>query len=86
MATLDAQHTRTQEATVAQIIAVVSLGISLSLAALIWNNWAAPTQFSAAAGPSSLAVEDVMQKVDVRSLPKQQIQDLAVVFSEGHDQ
>jgi hypothetical protein len=86
VATLHAPHTRTQEATVAQIIAVVSLGIFLTLAAFVWNNWGLPMQLGAPAGPRSLAVEDVMQKVDVRSLPKQQIQDLTVVFSEEHDQ
>lgn len=70
----------------AQIIAVVSLGIFLTLTAFVWNMWSSPMQLGSPAGPRSLAVEDVMQKVDVRSLPKQQIQDLTVVFSEDHDQ
>jgi hypothetical protein len=86
VATLHAPHTRTQEATVAQIIGVVSVGIFLTLAAFVWNKWGSPAQLGTPAGPHSLAVEDVMQKVDVRSLPKQQIQDLTVVFSEHHDQ
>lgn len=70
----------------AQITAVVSLGIFLSLAAFVWNKWGSPMQLGAPVGPRSLAVEDVMQKVDVRSLPKQQIQDLTMVFAEEHDQ
>jgi hypothetical protein len=71
---------------VAQIIAVISLGIFLTLATFVWNTRGSPTQLGGPAGPRSLAVEDVMQKVDVGSLPKQQIQDLTVVFSEGDDQ
>jgi hypothetical protein len=66
---------------VAQIIAAVLLGIFLTLAAFTWNQWGSPMQLGAAAAPRSLAVEDVMQEVDVSSLPKQQIQDLTMVFS-----
>jgi hypothetical protein len=69
----------------AQIIGVVSLGISLALAAFVWNNWGSPTHVGAAVGPR-LTIEDVMQKVDAKALPKQDIQDRAVVFSDGHDQ
>jgi hypothetical protein len=69
----------------AQIIAVVSLGIFLALSASVWNNWGSPTQVGAAAGPR-LTIEDVMQKVDTKALPKQQIQDRSVVFPDGHHQ
>jgi hypothetical protein len=41
---------------------------------------------AAAVGPRSHAIEDAMQKVDARSLPKQQIQGRTVVFSDVYDQ
>jgi hypothetical protein len=68
----------------AQIIAVVSVGILLALSAFVWN-WGSPTQDGGAVSPR-LTIEDVMQKVDAEALPKQQIQDRTVVFSDGHDQ
>lgn len=70
----------------AQIIAVVSLGIFLALSAFVWNNWGSPRQVDAAAGPRSMAVEDVMQKVDAKALPNQQMQDRTMVFSDEQDQ
>ena len=65
----------------AQIIAVVSVGILLALSAFVWN-WGSPTQDGGAVSPR-LTIEDVMQKVDAEALPKQQIQDRTVVFPTG---
>ena len=69
----------------AQIIAAISLGVFLALSALVWNNWGPPTQVSAGADPRSLAITDVMQKVDAKGLPRQQIEDRAMVFSDQQD-
>lgn len=70
----------------AQIIAVVSLGIVLALSTLAWKNWDAPMPVDGAGGPRSIVVEDVMRKVDVKALPNQQMQDRTTVFSDQYDQ
>jgi hypothetical protein len=70
----------------APIITAVLLGVFLALSAFVWNDGGSPMRRAAAVGPRSLAIEDVMQKVDARPRPKQQIQDRTVVFSDVYDQ
>lgn len=69
----------------AQITAVVTLSVVLALSTLVWKNWDSRMPVGAGAGPRSLAIADVMQKVDAKALPQQQIDDRTMVFSDEHD-
>lgn len=62
----------------AQVIAVVSLGLLLA-AAFVWTSWEPRTGINSGADPS-LSISDIMLKVDAKSLPAQGIEDRAVVF------
>jgi hypothetical protein len=70
----------------AQIIALISLGVFLALSAFVLEHWGSSPLPAATADSRSLAIEELMRKVDNKSLSKQQIQDRTVVFPEVHDQ
>jgi hypothetical protein len=64
----------------AQIIAVVSVGALLTLAAVAWKNVESQTDVITAANPVSLSISDIGLKVDAKSLPEQRIEDRTLVF------
>jgi hypothetical protein len=70
----------------ARIIALISFGVSFALSVFVWEHWGSSPLPAAAGDSRSLAIEDVMRKVDNQSLSKQQIQDRTVVFPEVLDQ
>jgi hypothetical protein len=71
---------RTQEVTMAQIIAVASLGALLALAAALWKDVPSQIDVLAGANPVSLSINDIGLKANVKSLPEQRIEDRTLVF------
>ena len=59
---------------------VLSLGLLLTTSAVVWKSWVPPTEVNAGAVPASLSISDLMVRVDAKSLPAQQVEDLTMVF------
>jgi hypothetical protein len=63
----------------AQVVAVLSLGILLMASALVWTSRDLRTDVNA--GAAAVSISDVMHKVEVKSLPAQQVEDRTMVFA-----
>jgi hypothetical protein len=80
------QHEKAQEAEMAQIIAVVSLGFLLTATALVWRSWEPGTGVNAGASTTSLSISDIGRNADAQSLPVQEIEDNTTIYSGAQDQ
>jgi hypothetical protein len=68
----------------AQVISVLSLGVLLAITALVWSGERL-TNVNTGVASASLSISDIMLKVDAKSLPVQEFDDQAVVFSAHND-
>ena len=76
----DTRHReKTQEADMTRVIAVISLGLLLTVTTLAWNPWASrPARVSA--DTFSNPISDIMIQANAQSLPVQEIEDRAMAF------
>ncbi len=63
----------------AQVVAVLALGILLMATALVWTSRDLRTDVNA--GAAAVSISEVMAKVDAKSLPAQQVEDRTMVFA-----
>jgi hypothetical protein len=64
----------------AQVVAALALGILLMATALVWTGRESRTDVNA--GAAAVSISDVMNKVDVKSLPAQQVEDRTFAVNE----